>query len=122
MQRRTFLKSLLSVCGITVLPQTTHAQTPTCICEPPDHPSYIKLVKRQTRLARRSDLFPELQAHYAADSRVYSLAWRVNAILVAMGDQPALLFACRDDAWNCAVDNKLFCSGNLVYARQVYKG
>ena len=116
--RRQFLSTLLGISAATVGTATVNTHAASADAKPHDAAANIRMVKKQTRAARQSELYPTRQARYAADSRIYSLYWRSNGRLIALADRPAIQYPTVQDAWNVAIANTLFVSGNCVIARE----
>jgi hypothetical protein len=120
-----FLKGLLGATATATLTAATVNAAPVCPpvvtpnCES-DIAAQIRFVKRETRFIRRV-FKPDIpQAHYAADSRIYALAWRqTGGILTTLYDRPAFVFPTEVLAWNFAVKHNLYCYGDVVVARQI---
>ena len=129
MNRRSFLANLARISAAslalsTLKPTTTtRAQSgdPLHIQEIQTAEAIVRLVKKQTRIARRSPIYSDRvseQAEYAADSRIYSLWYRSSGELVAIGDRPAIMYPTQETAYQVAIHYNLFVTGNCVVARE----
>lgn len=134
MKRRTFLRMLGSMlAGTAIAPianKVNAALPPEPIAKPETDPVVIAFYRRQTEIAqvknatrqyrnwyqRAFGRLPVCQARYAADSRIYCLAWRFPELkLGAETDTPYLEFSSVESAQNFAARNSLTALGNRVF-------